>query len=208
MTTYWESFYKKNDAPQEQSSFAEFISQRFSDIKNIIDVGCGNGRDSIFFASLGYNVIGIDRSNIAISLFKKESLRRKVKICNFYEKDIIETDFFQIFDENKIDPCETIIYSRFFLHAIGEEAEQELLKSSLRMMRKGTILCLEFRSTEDKTINKVFPHHYRRFIETSTMKEKCISLGMRIDYAVSGRGIAPYKGEDPFVSRLIMGAMQ
>jgi 2-polyprenyl-3-methyl-5-hydroxy-6-metoxy-1,4-benzoquinol methylase len=38
---------------------------------NVLDVGCGGGRDSIFLSEQGFNVTGIDVSRKMISLAKK-----------------------------------------------------------------------------------------------------------------------------------------
>lgn len=64
---YWNNFYSNNGAVLYQSQFAAHILNEFSSTKKIIDIGCGNGRDSLFFASHGLNVLGIDGSLSAIS---------------------------------------------------------------------------------------------------------------------------------------------
>ncbi len=43
----------------------------------ILDIGCGNGRDSIFLAKKGYEVVGIDITPKAIALAKKNGLKTK-----------------------------------------------------------------------------------------------------------------------------------
>ena len=46
---YWVKYYKVNSKPAEASSFAEFILPKLDVNKNLIELGCGNDRDSIFF---------------------------------------------------------------------------------------------------------------------------------------------------------------
>ena len=49
---FWDIFYKKNKSVTKPSPFAKFF---YKDVKKInkniciLDVGCGNGRDSLFF---------------------------------------------------------------------------------------------------------------------------------------------------------------
>jgi 2-polyprenyl-3-methyl-5-hydroxy-6-metoxy-1,4-benzoquinol methylase len=43
-------------------------------LKKVVELGCGQGRDSLFFASKGLEVYAIDSPNIAI-----ENLRIKAK---------------------------------------------------------------------------------------------------------------------------------
>ena len=45
--------------------------------KELIELGCGNGRDSLFFAKNGINVTGIDASETAI-----DELRNTVELDN------------------------------------------------------------------------------------------------------------------------------
>ena len=64
---YWSNFYSDlHELPLEPSNFA-FYTARFlqglaekNSYKNILDIGCGNGRDSYFLSSQGYTVTGID----------------------------------------------------------------------------------------------------------------------------------------------------
>ena len=48
---YWDKFYSEKKAPVKSSSFAKFSLRFIKDKKNdiLIDVGCGNGRDTLFF---------------------------------------------------------------------------------------------------------------------------------------------------------------
>ena len=65
--SYWNSYYNKKIKFKE-SSFARFVFKFISGSKKkkLIDIGCGNGRDSIFFSKKGYTVTGIDISKTAI----------------------------------------------------------------------------------------------------------------------------------------------
>ena len=52
---YWESFYKKKNKFKE-STFAKFVYKKIKNKKlngALIDIGCGNGRDSVFFSKSG-----------------------------------------------------------------------------------------------------------------------------------------------------------
>lgn len=44
--------------------------------EKILEIGCGNGRDSIYFANNGLNIIGIDLSTNALKLAKKNKILR------------------------------------------------------------------------------------------------------------------------------------
>ena len=47
---FWNKFYKKNLAVNRPSNFAVFILKFLKKYKStIIDIGCGNGRDLLYF---------------------------------------------------------------------------------------------------------------------------------------------------------------
>ena len=54
---YWNGIYKNNTITLKESSFAQFCMQYLEKNYSLLDIGCGNGRDSIFFASNGIPII-------------------------------------------------------------------------------------------------------------------------------------------------------
>ena len=82
---FWEKHYSKSRM-KSPSNFALFIKKNSKkNIKiNLLDLGCGDGRDSFYFAKNSkINVIGIDKSSIAIKkiIFIK---RMKKRIIYFF----------------------------------------------------------------------------------------------------------------------------
>ena len=67
---YWDEYYKKDNAPSFPSPFAEYVASKLSTKQNILEIGCGNGRDSKYFSSKGHHITGLDRSAEAIELCK------------------------------------------------------------------------------------------------------------------------------------------
>lgn len=58
---YWGKFYKLygDRIPAEPSPFARWLVAR-EPATRLVEIGCGNGRDAIFFADNGFDVTGID----------------------------------------------------------------------------------------------------------------------------------------------------
>jgi len=71
---YWNSLYSKENyfgtGPTLLALFAKEIIEN-NDINDILELGCGQGRDSIFFANLGCNVIATDISENAIKFVEQ-----------------------------------------------------------------------------------------------------------------------------------------
>ena len=72
VTRYWNQFYKNINLTLKHTSFAKFAYDRVKHKKFIIyDVGCGNGRDSFYFAKKGFHLFAMDQSKIIIKWIKK-----------------------------------------------------------------------------------------------------------------------------------------
>ena len=46
--------------PTTPSPFATWVADRLEPRQHILDVGCGNGRDSVYFAEQGHRVTALD----------------------------------------------------------------------------------------------------------------------------------------------------
>jgi len=202
-SNYWNNFYKKNltDRP---SSFSRFILKKFKSKKFIFyDLGCGNGRDTIYFNRKKIKCYGIDNSSTAINKNKKKNQE--------YNNNFFKKNFCTLFNNIKINK-NFVIYSRFTLHAVGYNCEKILL-NSLKKQKKLKYIFIETRSTKDdffgigKKIgrNEYFTNHsnhYRRFIDPKEIKKKLEKFSKIIFFKV-GKNLAKFKNENPCVLRII-----
>ena len=58
---YWESYYRQNPNPSGESPFARFVAGFLAAEDKMYELGCGNGRDSVFFGNMGVEIIGFDQ---------------------------------------------------------------------------------------------------------------------------------------------------
>ena len=60
---YWEDFYKSNPDLIAPSSFSKFVFDHLN-LKDsncsVVDIGCGNGRDSLYFTNNNLKVTSVD----------------------------------------------------------------------------------------------------------------------------------------------------
>lgn len=195
--SYWDAYYKKYRMPQEPSSFAEYVYAKYLSRKTthcrLIELGCGNGRDSIFIAKNNryIDVVGVDLAKHEIDFLNKCYSRRNMKFANI---DFTRLEFKDSYE---------FIYSRFTFHAIDEEAEDRAIKWVSQALMPNGLFFLEVRSSKDKKLKKIFAnHHYRRYIEFSTIKCKLLASNLSVVESIESRGLAKYKEEDPFIIRI------
>ena len=66
--------------------FLEYLPKtQLSNQQKILDVGCGSGRDSVFFANQGFEVVAIDGSQHVIDLAKQTDTRIDWQCLRFHE---------------------------------------------------------------------------------------------------------------------------
>lgn len=204
---YWREYYKSAEIPEIPSQFAVFTLGELSGTDIFIDVGCGTGRDSFFFARQGYPTIGVDRSETAISRCLETRDTNKLGHLHFECASVNSPSFSQKI-ENSLKKMKAgnvvTIYARFFMHAITENEERMFLQSIQKLPDIYNIrLAFEFRTIRDKLQKKLTPDHYRRFIEPHTFFARASSAGFEPVYFIEGFGFAKFKDDDAHVARFI-----
>lgn len=203
---YWNQYYRGETAkPFIPSQFAAFVLGEVPEGNMLVDVGCGNGRDSIFFAQHGHPVIGLDGSAEAISTCKRYADSLGLNTLEFLELSFGEASHYESLIEKIITGGNNLfIYSRFFLHAITESQEASFLSFANSACGKTGRVALEFRTHRDKDQKKVTPQHYRRYIEPLAFMARAREAGFTVEYFVEGFGFAKYRGDDAHVARMVL----
>ncbi len=203
--SYWDLFYEKQKTQSPPSQFAAFTATEYKQHPLIIDIGCGNGRDTLFFSYLGHDVIGIDKSLSAIDFCRSQLTSSSEKLSTFLQGDISDLDLnhslFKAVQQRK-----KLIYSRFFLHAIQEQKEDELFEFIIKLCQHPEdAIALEFRTKEDEHNPKQAQAHFRRFIAPRDLQLKLeTKFKLNVSYQVQGYGLAKYGAEDAHVCRMLL----
>lgn len=202
--SHWDHFYARERSIVFPSQFACMIASYIKEPCDLIDLGCGNARDSFFFAQLGNRVLGVDRSEVAIDANKRQAETGELTFCSvdFSETKHLKKIFTDFFDETRERP--RLFYCRFVLHSLTDEAEASLFSAIKPFLREGDAFAAEFRTQEDADKPKVFGEHYRRYIMLREFLVRCRQRSLIWDYAVEGTGMAYFRGEDPSVARVIL----
>jgi len=206
---YWNDYYK-NDSGRTlryiPSQFAVFVASEIGcENYNIVEIGCGNGRDSLFFDRHNFNVVAVDQSESAIELCKSYSGNSVNFLCASVDSDDLVQNVNNLVSQFDCDK-KVCVYGRFFIHALSDEDNVCFLEKSKKIIEcnSGGYLSLEFRTKNDLFGHKLTKHHYRRYINFSDFVEKCEDIGYSVEYAIEGQGMAKYKEDDAYVGRCIL----
>ena len=198
---YWDEYYAARATTRRPlpSQFATFVAGELDRPHRVIELGCGNGRDSIFFSSYGHDVTGVDGSAAA------------VKACTDLAAALGES---ATFIQSAIDAPGLaerlrrvegphVMYARFFVHAITDGEEESFLDLAAAVTVPGDLLAVEYRTVRDQVGAKETETHYRRFVLPATFQARALGRGFEVTYAVEGYGFAKYRHDDAYVARTL-----
>jgi ubiquinone/menaquinone biosynthesis C-methylase UbiE len=201
-TGYWNTFYASGGARDHielPSQFAVFFLGEVSAQANIVDFGCGTGRDSFFFASRGRKVTGVDGSRSAVKLCNARAADLKLSNANFICANLGDADAYrQLHGQGPM-----ALYARFFIHAITDEVEMTFLEQASRLVGD-EILAVEFRTPRDEQQVKFTSAHYRRFVNPLQFVARAAEFGFQTAYYAEGFGFAKFRQDDAHVARILL----
>ncbi len=199
---YWNKFYSGSFSLDIPSQFCAMFCQEAQRGATVIEIGCGNGRDSRVMASHGFRVLGIDASVNAIEYCTSRAGQALGKSLQYLKADVAALDVDTI--SKFVGDTPFYLYTRFFQHSITE-TEQEQMFSTLLSVGVGELTgYFEFRNDQDRDTQKIFgEQHYRRYQTTDFFVDVLSRHGFETIYRVEGKGHAKYFQEDPHVSRVI-----
>ena len=163
----WEKEYKnpkflskKNEPQADVLRFFKFLKKKekfLLDQKNVLDLGCGNGRNSNYLADLDNNVIAVDFSSTAIALARQEALNKELNV-DYRLRNI--GDYYDIKDDS-IDLVLDVTSS----NSLNEKERSIYLSETYRVMKKGAYFFV-------RALAKDGSKNIKKLLEKSPGKEK------------------------------------
>jgi len=205
--SFWDDHYKKFNI-SEASLFAQFcIKNYLNKNDNLVELGCGNGRDGLNISQFVDHYYGFDACPIAIKSFQ-EKLKASNKITNI---EVGQADFTKInFNDYTSTDKNLVIYSRFSLHSIGYQ-DAENLFNNLQSINGSWTLLLEARTIFDTLygegdevgLHEFQTDHYRRFIDPQVFLKNTAEK-FNVKYFEINSGFAPFGNQDPVIMRSVI----
>lgn len=71
-SAYYDLLYQQKDYRAEAAYIHKLIKTHHSNVKSILDLGCGTGAHDFFLAEMGYNIVGVDQSEKMLNIAEEK----------------------------------------------------------------------------------------------------------------------------------------
>jgi tellurite methyltransferase len=133
MSEYYDQKYRENEFywGRQPSSLARIFLQKFPphEGQSLIELGCGQGRDSIFFARNGYQVTGFDYSVEGIKKAQAWAGELKLSI-DFFQADV---------NQYRLEKSYDVVFTSGALHYIPQGLRDEIISNYKQFTNPGGI---------------------------------------------------------------------
>lgn len=222
---YWRTFYATDTARELSklpSPFARFVVQwmkshfgeREWQDSVWVDIGCGNGRDSLFFASQTHPVASVnawDRCEKGIEhcsrLASAAGYRHlKAQVVDIGQRCRVDTT-----DESPSTKF-SVIYCRWIIHALSPAVAAAFMRWAYQSLAPNGFLCIEARTRQDPLYQQgqpgPHPHswihtHYRRFIDPEELSEELRTVGFGLVHFEASDQFSPPRHESERAPHLL-----
>lgn len=213
---YWNKFYKKNSDKKnisKCSTFAQFCCENYFTTRlSIVDLGCGNARDSLYFARQGHDVLAVDQS-LELCVIENNNHQNLQYLNDDFINPSHHQENLEITEYHPDLLPVDVFYSRFTIHSITERDQEHLLNKVYTCLRKKGLFCIEVRTTKDSKFG-IGKHicdttyfndgHNRRFIDSHEFLNTVLSLGFKLRYFNEQDNLSIYKDDNPVLMRIIL----
>lgn len=204
----WDQFAKTSakKVPDAPTRFARWVARNYPTTRPLVDLGCGTGRDTVWFANKHARPVhGVDYSG---PMLRHANQRLKAvgkplsvelttaNLCD--ERVALSLGAALCRTEEPVD-----LYGRFLLHCLRPMPRENIFRLASMSLRRGGYLFLEFRTTADRDLPHVFTDVKRWYLDPDEIQERIESHGGRVVYRTEGTGLAPFRREDPHVCRIV-----
>jgi cyclopropane fatty-acyl-phospholipid synthase-like methyltransferase len=170
---HWDEKWKGLKEYLPASKFAQKVFDTIKDkgYKTLLDLGCGSGKDSVFFAEKGLDVTAVDFSEAAIGHVRKQAGSHGVVVKTLCQ-DLAELDVEGGFD---------VIYSDVGLQFFDDATTTEIFDKLHKLLNEGGMLFVRCKAISDFLYGKgekleddfyLFEEKVRHFFSEGYMRQK------------------------------------
>ena len=165
---FWNQKYKT----REMVSPLDFTHKTYSYLQGksgvtLLDIGCGDGRDSLFFADQGIHVTAIDFSEKAIERVLLKNPNIEARVINILDMDFPDESF-------------DAVYAHLSVHYFDDKTTDVVFTNIHRMLKEEGLFFVKCKSVDDPLYGQgeevekdVYVRKYQRhFFSKDYMAEK------------------------------------
>ncbi|HLW19158.1 MAG TPA: class I SAM-dependent methyltransferase [Cyclobacteriaceae bacterium] len=151
----------------------QILKGRFSPEMKILDAGCGEGRNTVYFLKAGYQIFGVDQNPVAIQMarIQAQTIRANYDIHRFQNSTVEDMPFHHA-------AIDAIISSAVLHFARSTDHFHQMMDEMIRILKPGGFLFLRmttgFGGIMDQSTHKgdgryLLPDGSERFILTEEL---------------------------------------
>ena len=147
----WSKFYAASyyDLPDEPSAFARWVARREAPAP-LLDVGCGKGRDALFFAAEGFDVTALDVIPKVLSRARRSAQAQDAhvswQLCNLNSLQETLLTAAAVLET----PGPRVVYARGLLHDLRPAAWDHFWRLTSLSLRGGGSCYVEWRTADPR----------------------------------------------------------
>ena len=143
---------------------------------SLLDLGCGQGRDSLFFSSIGYKVTAVDSSTVGIKQLIQKAQSQGLQIDGIVD-DIQNLELPKKFD---------VVLFDMVLHGFEDKIQLDMLEKYSSLLNDKGILCIVY--PDDFMVD-----HFMNMLRSFEIKWRLLDEITIHDIPVVGGEVIDYK---------------
>jgi SAM-dependent methyltransferase len=199
----WINYYTAANpkVPRRPSAFARWVADR-EEGGELLDVGCGLGRDTIFFADRGFTVTGMDFVPGALKKARKKATQEDVavdlRLVNLYSvrASLAQTALLA----RRSAP--RIVYARHLLEDMRPHGRDNFWRMARTLVRDGGRCYLEFRTNGNQRKVLTGPEG-QKLLDPEQVIAEAVATGATVAHRAEGAFKSAAKN-NPIVCRLVL----
>lgn len=157
----------------------QILKGRFSKEMKILDAGCGEGRNCVYFLNEGYQIFGVDSNPIATQMARiyAQTIQQDYDIFRFQTSVVENMPFHQ-------GAFDAVISSAVLHFAQNETIFLKMVEDMMRVLKPGGIFFLRMTTSEGGMVEKspdlgdgvyLLPDGSERFLLTDDLEKEIVS---------------------------------
>jgi hypothetical protein len=204
---YWVDFHRGprgRRLPRDPSPFARWAADRLPSGATVVEVGCGQGADAVWFAGQGHPVLALDVSGDALRATSRLASERGVEV----RTGLLNLEHLQrvLVRGARLahQPESRAVYARGVLDVLSPSGRANLWRFASMTLRGGGPLLLEFRTPTSADDSGVYGRRAREHVDPAMVAAEVEAAGGTVVERFVSRGLARTAEQDPEICRLVV----